>query len=97
MRTFDVAIGGQAFVLRAMSARQFIAIQRGEADEATLMEMLAAAAIKHPFGDGADAFLDNCDLNTALELLKAWADRQKDTANPKASASDSQDPLPPQA
>ena len=97
MRTFDVTVGGQAFVLRAMSARQFIAIQRGEKDEAALMEILAAAAVKHPFGEGADDFLDNCDLTTALELLKAWAARQTDTANPKVSASDSPDPLLPQA
>jgi hypothetical protein len=97
MRTFDVTIGGQAFVLKAMSARQFIAVQRGDKDEASLVEMLADSAVKHPFGEGPDAFLDGCDLGTALELLKAWAARQTDAANPKASASDSPEHSQPQA
>lgn len=96
MRTFDVTIGGQAFVLRAMSARQFIAVQRGEKDEAALLEMLAESCVKHPFGSDADAFLDGCDLTTALDLLKSWAAKQTETANPKANASDSQDLLRPQ-
>lgn len=91
MRTFDVTIGGQAFTLRGMSARQFIEVQRGEKDEASLLEMLAASCVKHPYGSGADDFLDGCDLTTALDLLKSWAAKQTEIANPKANASDSQD------
>ncbi len=71
MRTFDVEVGGQKFVMKAMSARQFISIQRGEIDEASLIEMLGAAAVQHPYGKGADEFLDNCDVKTALNVVAA--------------------------
>jgi hypothetical protein len=89
MRTFEIKIGELTFTLKSMSARQFIAVQRGEVDEAGLIEMLAAAAVKHPFGDGADAFLDGCDVETSLALLRSWAAQQTEIANPKGNASNS--------
>lgn len=93
MRTFNVEIDEQKFVMKAMSARQFIAIQRGEIDEASLIEMLATAAVQHPYGKGADEFLDNCDVKTALNLLKGWAAEQTETALPKALDSNSAEAL----
>ena len=97
MRNFEVKIGELAFTMRAMSARQFIQVQRGEIDEAGLIELLAASAVNHPFGEGADAFLDGCDVDTALALLKGWAAQQTELANPKANASNSPEPSQPQA
>ena len=96
MRTFKVEIGSQVFVMKAMSARQFISIQRGEIDEASLVEMLAKSAAEHPFGKGPDEFLDNCDVQTALTLLKGWAAEQTETAFPKAPASSSPEASPQQ-
>ncbi len=93
MRTFDVTIGDQVFVMKSMSARQFISIQRGEIDEAKLLEILAASAVEHPFGKSADDFLDNCDVQTALGLLKAWAAEQTETALPKVNANGSPEAL----
>jgi hypothetical protein len=89
MRTFEITIGELTFTLKSMSARQFISVQRGEIDEAGLIEMLAASAVKHPFGEGVDAFLDGCDVETALALLRGWAAQQTEIANPKANASNS--------
>jgi hypothetical protein len=96
MRTFTVEIKDQTFLMKAMSARQFISIQRGEIDEASLLEMLAKSAVEHPFGEGADAFLDNCDVQTALNLLKGWAAEQTETALPKTIASALPEALPQQ-
>jgi len=89
MRTFKVKVGEQQFVMKAMSARQFISIQRGEIDEASLIEILAGAAVEHPFGKGSDDFLDNCDVKTALALLQGWAAEQTETALPKVLDSNS--------
>jgi hypothetical protein len=96
MRTFGVTIGDQVFVMKSMSARQFISIQRGEIDEAKLLEILAASAAEHPFGKSADDFLDNCDVQTALGLLKAWAAEQTETALPKVNANALQEVSPQQ-
>jgi hypothetical protein len=88
VKTYTVEVGEQTFVVKAMSARQFIAVQRGTVDEVGLLEQLAASCVSHPFGKTADDFLDNCDLTTALDLLKGWTSAQVETANPKASDSD---------
>jgi hypothetical protein len=88
VKTYTVNVGEQAFVIKAMSARQFIAVQRGAVDEVGLLEQLAESCVSHPFGKTADDFLDNCDLATALDLLKSWTSAQVETANPKANDSD---------
>jgi hypothetical protein len=87
VKTYKVNLGAQAFVIKAMSARQFISVQRGTIDEVGLLEQLASSCVSHPFGEGADDFLDNCDLTTALDLLREWTSVQVEEANPKEIAS----------
>jgi hypothetical protein len=91
VRTFEVKNGERVFVMKAMSARQFINIQRGDIDEVGLLEQMAESCVEHPFGKTPEEFLDNCDISTALQLLRDWTNAQVETANPLAKDSASPD------
>lgn len=82
-RTFTIEVeGAGTFVMRPMSARQFIKSIKGEWSEDEVIETLAERCVSHPY-TGED-FLDGCDMITAQSLAAEWIRQHHEAPVPPA-------------
>lgn len=73
---------GFEVVMGAMTAREIIAIQRGTANEADVLDMVQNRAIEHNF---AVDDLRDLDYWIVAEILDAWSHAMEATAVPPTS------------
>lgn len=82
-RTFTVDIEGAGqFVMRPMSARQFIRSLRGEWTEEEVILTLSERCISHPF---EGEFLDAVDIVLAQALAAEWVRLHREAPIPPAT------------
>ena len=74
-------LAGHELVMRRFNTRDYLAIKKGEVDDARLIEMTVAAVIDSTFsGD-----LLELDPLHVVAIANAWADAQKEAALPPVS------------
>jgi hypothetical protein len=86
-RTYPLKLNGELagfnVVMGSATGRDLIRIKRGEADEADILELVAARCIEHDFDVEG---LADLDFWIVAEILEAWMGALNETAVPKETA-----------
>lgn len=79
----DGPLEGHEFTMSRMSAREWIALRRGDLDDGGLAEAAMAAVLDSSLPDGTEL-----DVIEALALMRAWVAAHKDDALPPVPGTD---------
>lgn len=84
-RTYQIALSGDLdgfnVTMGAMTARQLIAVQRGEMNEADVLEMVAERVVDHDFGGD----VRDLDYWIVAQILDEWGQAMRGAALPPES------------